>query len=127
MGSLVKDLGRQAAVGNLIAVTAQGRDFDAQKIEILPVQLLTPYDFGTDKNTGACAREPIWQESDLYLADMWTVYGHCHAGGVEALTDTTTQRLAMAIRDKFEREHMGEMMVAKQIREANQLASDTVH
>jgi hypothetical protein len=39
---------------------------------------------------------------ERHEATVWTVYGHCVAGGVDALTDVTTERLAMGIARKFE-------------------------
>ena len=39
---------------------------------------------------------------ERHEATVWTVYGHCVAGGVEALTDVSTERLALEIARKFE-------------------------
>jgi len=70
--------------------------------------------------------EPILDANELHLAEFWTVYGHLHDGGVEAITDTTTEALAWAIVDKFTREHWAEMQAAAQIRAARTV-SDAVH
>jgi hypothetical protein len=39
---------------------------------------------------------------ERHEATVWTVYGHCITGGVEALTDVSTERVALQIARAFE-------------------------
>ncbi len=51
-----------------------------------------------------CASDPESEcvgTCSLHKAEMFTVYGHYWGGGCEAITDTTTRKLAHAIARRF--------------------------
>jgi hypothetical protein len=63
-------------------------------VEIRPVAQIAPY--------GGCFE--VLDDRSAHDADFWTVYGRLRGGGVEALTDVSTRRLAKAVAALFERE-----------------------
>lgn len=46
----------------------------------------------------------LCETCEPHEATFWTVYGHCREGGVDAITDVSTERLAMQIAGLFEKE-----------------------
>jgi hypothetical protein len=82
-------------------------DFDG--FEVAAVQWLAEHD----------CYEQVTGE-DIYLADMWSVFGHLHEGGVECITDCHTRKQAEDIAELFWREHGDAMQVAGAIREARE-------
>ena len=76
--------------------------------EIAPLEWLPEHD----------CYEQIIDKSDVHLAEIWSVFGHLHDGGVECITDCNTQKQAEAIVELFEREHIDEMRVAAAIRDS---------
>lgn len=50
--------------------------------------------------------EPIHEKRNLYMTTMWTVYGHLLEGGVMAITDVSTEKLAISVADLFTKEHL---------------------
>ena len=81
---------------------------DFNWFEIAPLEWLPEHD----------CYEQIIDKSDVHLAEIWSVFGHLHDGGVECITDCNTQKQAEAIVELFEREHIDEMRVAAAIRDS---------
>ena len=59
-------------------------------------------------------------DDEIHLAELWSVYGHLHEGGVECITDCHTQKQAEAVAELFWRKHGDTMQVAGAIREARE-------